>query len=137
MAETASEQRRRRLALWVYLVVSGGIGLGMGVWMARDNFGIMNVRALRPLVYLLYPLPTFLVQGLSRARGDERSVHYAIVGWANLLYFLVLFYPVYRLVVMDRAAEAFRRRVMKVILILFVTGHLVMGLLLAVILTGE
>ena len=137
MAETASGHRRRRLALWVYLVGSAGIGLGMGVWMARDNFAIMNVRSLRPLVYLLYPLPTFLVEGLSRARGDERSVHYAIVGWANLLYFLALFYPVYRLAVMDRAAEAFRCRVMTVILILFGTGHLLMALLLAAILMGE
>jgi hypothetical protein len=129
MAEMASGQH--------YLLASVGIGLGVGLWLATDHIAMMNVRALRPLVYLLYPLPTFLVQGLSRARGDERSVQYAIVGGANLLYFLVLFYPVYRLVVMDRAAEAFRRQVMTVILILFVTGHLLMACLLAAILTGE
>ena len=131
MAETASGQRRRRLALLVYLAGSAGIGLGIGLWMAMGNLAIMNVRALRPLVYLLYPLPTVIVAALSRGRGDERSVHYAIVGFANLLYFVALFYPVYRLVVMDRAPEAFRCRVMKVILILFVTGHLLMQLLLA------
>jgi len=134
MAETASAQRRRRLALGIYLVGSAGIGLGIGLWMAMDKLAMMNVRSLRPLVYLLYPLPTFLVEGLSRARGDERSVHYAIVGWANLLYVLALFYPVYRLAVMDRAAEAFPCRVMQVILILFVTGHLLMAGLLAAML---
>jgi hypothetical protein len=132
MAETASGQRRRRLALWVYLVGSAGIGLGIGLWLTMDRFAIMNVPSLRPLVYLLYPLPTFLVAGLSRARGDERSVHCTIVGVYNLLYFLALFYPFYRLVVLDRATEASRRRVMTAILILFVTGHLLMGWLLSV-----
>ena len=33
MAETASGHRRRRLALWVYLVGSAGIGLGIGLWL--------------------------------------------------------------------------------------------------------
>jgi hypothetical protein len=132
MAEMASGHRRRRLALWIYLAGSVAIGLGIGLWLTMDRFAIMNVRALRPLVYLLYPLPTFIVAGLSRARGDETSAYYAIVGYANLLYFLALFYPAYRLAVMDRAAEALRCRVMKAILILFVTGHLLMQLLLTV-----
>lgn len=132
MADTASGGHRRRLALLIYLVGSTGIGLGMGLGVTMSHFGIMNVRSLRPLVYLLYPLPIFLVQGLSWARGDEGSVHYAIIGVYSMLYFLALFYPAYRLVVMDRAAEAFRRGVMIATLILFVTGHLLMQLLLAV-----
>lgn len=42
----------------------------------------------------------------------------------HVLYFLALFYPLYRMATMDRVAEAVRCQRMKVVLVLFMTIHL-------------
>jgi len=44
----------------------------------------------------------------------------------NLLYYLALFYPVFRIVTMDRNAEVVRYRLMKTLLIIFVSVHILM-----------
>jgi hypothetical protein len=47
-----------------------------------------------------------------------------------VLYFVAFFYPVYRMVVMDRVVEVARYRLMKTILILFFSVHLLIALAL-------
>ncbi len=54
----------------------------------------------------------------------------AVLLAANLLYFVAFFYPVYSMVVMDRAVEVARCQRMKTILILFGSVHLLIALAL-------
>jgi hypothetical protein len=123
--EAESTRRPRRpLPLAVYLVGSAGLGLVAGL----GNFmHLMNFRPWRPLVFLLYP-PTFftelLLGGLLGFRPHSGPAGQAVLVAANLAYFVAFFYPVYSMVTMDRAVEAVRYRRMKIILILFVTVHL-------------
>jgi len=44
----------------------------------------------------------------------------------NLLYYLALFYPVFRIVTMNRKQEAVQYRLMKTLLIIFVSVHILM-----------
>jgi hypothetical protein len=128
--EVVSAPRRRRLLpLVVYLGVSIGIGLLAGL-------GYRSLLRWGPLAYLIYQ-PTFLVQivvGGFLGLSFEGRVRHAILLAVNLLYFVAFFYPVYRMVVMDRAVESVRYRRMKIILLLFCGVHVLIGLALAAIL---
>jgi hypothetical protein len=88
------------------------------------------------LVFLIYQ-PTFLVQivvGGFLGLSFQGAVQYAILLAVNLLYFAAFLYPIYSMVVMDRAVEVARYRRMKTILILFCSVHVLVGLALAAIL---
>ena len=128
--EVVSVPRRGRLVpLVLYLGVSLGIGLLAGL-------GYRSVPSWGPLVFLIYQ-PTFLVQivvGGFLGLSFEGMVRHAILLAVNLLYFVAFFYPVYRMVVMDRAVESVRYRRMKIILLLFCSVHVLLGLALAAIL---
>lgn len=117
-------RHRRVLPLVLYLGVSMGIGLLAGL-----GPGIMS--GLGPLAFLLYQ-PTFLVQillgGVLGPTLEGRAEWRTVLVAANLLYFVVLFYPVYSLGVMDWRAEVARRRRMKAILILGAGVHVLIGL---------
>jgi len=51
----------------------------------------------------------------------------------NLLYYLALFYPVFRIVTMDRNEEAVRYRLMKTLLVIFVSVHILMIFVMAML----
>ena len=51
----------------------------------------------------------------------------------NLLYYLALFYPVFRIVTMDRTLEVVRYRLMKTLLVIFVSVHILMGFVMAML----
>ena len=121
--------RRRLLPLALYLGVSIGIGLLAGL-------GNKILPSLGPFAFLICQ-PTFLVQillgGFLGLRFEEGAARYAVFVTSNLLYFVAFFYPVYSMVVMDRVAEVVRCRLMKTMLILFVSAHLLIGLALLAI----
>jgi hypothetical protein len=121
--------RRRWVPLALYLGVSVGVGLLAGL-------GYRSVLRLGPLVFLIYQ-PTFLTQivvGGILGVSFEGVARHAILLAVNVLYFVVFFYPIYSMVVMDRAVAVARYRRMKTILALFVGVHLLIGLALAAIL---
>ena len=51
----------------------------------------------------------------------------------NLLYYLALFYPVFRIVTMDRNIEVTRYRLMKTLLVIFVSVHILMIFVMAML----
>ena len=124
-----ARRRPRRLPLAIYL----GAGIGVGL---LAGLGHRVLPMLGPLALLVWQ-PTFLVQillgGVLGPSLEGRAAWQPILVAANLLYFVAFFYPVYRMVVMDRAAEAARYRLMKTILILFCTVHLLIALSLVAI----
>ena len=75
-----------------------------------------------------------LLGGFLGLKFEEGAAQQAVFVASNLLYFVAFFYPVYSMVVMDRAVEVARYRRMKTILILFGSVHLLLGLSLAAVL---
>jgi hypothetical protein len=125
-----AHRHRRVLPLTLYLGVSIGIGLLAGL-------GYRIMPSLGPLAFLIYQ-PTFLVQillgGVLGPSLETRAAWRPVLVAANLLYFIAFLYPVYSLVVMDRTVQVTRYRLMKIILVLFGSVHLLTGLALAAIL---
>ncbi len=124
-----AHRRRRLLPLAIYL----GAGIGVGL---LAGLGHRALPLLGPLAFLVWQ-PTFLVQillgGVLGPSLEGRAAWQPILVAANILYFVAFFYPVYGIVVMDRVAETARYRLMKTILILFCSVHLLLGLALAAI----
>jgi hypothetical protein len=118
------------LPLAIYLGGSIGIGLLAGLGFA------LRFPAVKFLALLIYQ-PTFFVQilagGFLGLRFGEGIASHIILLVANVAYFVALFYPVYSMVVMDRAVEVVRYGRMKIILILFGSVHLLIGLAFAAI----
>jgi hypothetical protein len=129
MEETIKRRPIRPLPLIVYLAGSIGIGL-------LACFGGRILPSSKALAFLIGQ-PHVLTQlifggilGLKLAQGVPRQV---IMVAANLLYFLALFYPVYSIATMNRAVEIARYKRMKILLILFVSVHILMAMVLAML----
>ena len=125
----SAEQRKRpsgryRRPLVIYLAASIGIAL-LGALLVITRF-----TGLGPLG-LLVCQPWFLSSLLGVKIGTG-VISYVFVIGSYLLYFLVLFYPLYRVVTIDRTVDASRYRYMRMILALFLGLHLLTALLLAV-----
>ena len=120
---------RRLLPLVLYLGVSMGIGLLAGL-------GSRILPSLGPCALLIWQ-PTLLVQillgGVLGLQLGEGATRQTVLLAANLLYFVAFFYPIYSMVVMDRAVEVARYRRMKTVLILFCSVHLLIALALVAI----
>jgi hypothetical protein len=121
---------RRRWLLVPYLIVSVGIGtlaafLPRTVWEGIEPLGL--------LVCQPHILVQFIGGGLLgiKLRGDE--LQHAVTVAANLLYFPILFYPLYRIFAMDRKAEVKAYTLMRVVLALFLGAHILIALFLLVI----
>ena len=124
---------RRRWALPVYLAGSLGIGCLAALLPRIPVLQEESYKFLRP-VGLLVCQPHMLVQligggflGIKLGSGGMGDV--ATVA-ANLVYFPVLFYPLYRLLTMDRAAEAAACRRMKILLALLGGAYVLITLVL-------
>jgi len=128
-AQKGRPPRRRRWLLVPYLI--GSVGLGALVaFLPRTSW-----KGLEPLG-LLVCQPHILVQLIGsgilgiKLKGDE--VQRVVTAAANLLYFPILLYPLYRILTMDREADARTYTLMKVVLGLFLGAHVLIALFLLV-----
>ncbi|MCL5281576.1 MAG: hypothetical protein M1376_16890 [Planctomycetes bacterium] len=129
----AAPGARRRGRVWLLALYLGG-SMGIGL---LAGLGHRVLLTLGPPAFLIYQ-PTFLVQillgGVLGPSLEGRPGWQMILVATNLLYFVAFLYPIYSIMVMDRAVEAARYRRMKTILALFVSVHVLLGLALAAIL---
>lgn len=110
-------------ALAVYLAGSAAVALLANLLRtAPESLRVLWLLIGQPSIFTQLFLGGLLGVKLNPGAGTQ-----AIVIVANLLYVLVLFYPVYRLLTMNRAAEATRVRRMKVLLALFGSVHLLLA----------
>jgi len=131
-SEAAQQQRprRRRWLLVPYLLGTLGIG-ALVAFMPREAW-----KGIEPLG-LLVCQPQILVQIIGggllgiKLRGDEAQ-HIVTIA-ANLLYFPILLYPLYRILSMDRKTEARAYALMRIVLALFLGAHILIALFLLVI----
>jgi hypothetical protein len=68
------------------------------------------------------------ITGINTGKGDIKQ---AIFIAFTLLYYVALFYPVFRIVTMDRKVEVTRYRLMKTLLAIFICMHILMGFVTA------
>ena len=95
--------------------------------------GILEIKALFFVIGQPSVLAQLIFGGLMGIKlGGGAMTHVIIIAF-NLLYYAALFYPVYRIVTMDRNVEVIRYRLMKTLLVIFVGVHILMGFVLAML----
>ena len=117
--------RGRRL---LPLVVSLGCSIAMTiiVFLAKD---FLEIKALFFVIGQGFVLAQLIFGSLGGIIGIKLSggvITHVIMIVFNLLYYLALFYPVFRIVTMDRKQEAVRYKLMKTLLIIFFSVHILM-----------
>ncbi|HPC97322.1 MAG TPA: hypothetical protein PLU87_20450 [Sedimentisphaerales bacterium] len=129
VARMGRPRRRRRWLLAPYLL--GSLGLGaLAAFLPQTAW-----RGFEPL-RLLVCQPHILVQIIGggilgiKLKGDE--IQHVVTAVANLLYFPILLYPLYRILTMDPQAAASTCTLMKVVLGLFISAHILITLFLLV-----
>jgi hypothetical protein len=129
-AEEAVQRRPvRPLPMMVYLMGSLGIGL-------LASFGGKILPSSKALLFLIgqpQVLTQLIFGGILGLKLGGGTVRQAVMMAANLLYFLVLFYPVYSIATMDRAVEVVRYKQMKILLGLFLGVHILMAMVIAML----
>jgi hypothetical protein len=128
----APGSRRRGRLLPLVLYLGGSIALGILPAVGP----LLKLPPSKPLAFLIGQ-PTFAAEILLggflglRLEGAARPTALVV---SSLLYFAAFLYPVYSMVVMDRAVEVARYRRLRTILILFGSVHLLIGLAFAAVL---
>ena len=120
---------RRPLPLAVYL--GGSITIALFAAFLRTHSEI-----LRPLFFLIgqpYVFAQLLLGGLLGIKLGSGVTKQAILVVVNLLYFLVLFYPLYGVLTTDRKLEPVRFRRTTILLICLVSVHVLIGMTFAVL----
>jgi hypothetical protein len=127
--ETVKRSPTRPLPLIIYLAVS----LGIGILVSLGNRVLPEMKALLFLIGQPQVLVQLIFGGLLQIKLGGGAMTKALTVAANLLYFPVLFYPVYCIATMDRTVEVVRYKRMKVLLILFVGVHILMAMVIAML----
>ena len=124
-----TRHKMRLLPLLVYI----GCSIAITVFIFFPKKGLFEIKA---LVFLLGQ-PSVLAQlifgGLMGIKLGGGFIKHVIITAFNLLYFLVLFYPVYCIVTMDRKIETTRYKLMKTLLVIFIGVHILMGFVIAML----
>jgi hypothetical protein len=127
---TMPRPRRCLGPLIAYLAGSVAVGVFAGLAF------ILYITALGPLM-LLIGQPAIFIQlflgGMLGFKFDSGALSHAVIVAFNILYYVVFFYPLYSLLIMDRKVETSRCLRMKVLLGLFLGIHFTIGLTLAVL----
>ncbi len=127
--ETKRHSRRRRWLLIPYLAGSLGIG-ALAAFLPRSAY-----RAIEPLGLLIcqpHILAQFVGGGILGFKLSGGGMTHIVTVAANFIYFPVLLYPLYRILTMDRKAEAKTYALMKIVLGLFLGAHILIALFLLV-----
>lgn len=91
---------------------------------------------LRPLWFLVgqpFILTQLLLGGIFGLKFESDVARQVVVTAVNLVYFPTLFYPLYRILTMDRAVEPAATKRMKTLLILFAGVHVLIGSAFAIL----
>ena len=92
-----------------------------------------EIKALAFLISQPWVLAQLIIGGFMGIKLGGSAMKNVIMIAANLLYYLALFYPLFRIVTMDRAVEVTRYKQMKTFLAIFVGVHILMGFVMAML----
>jgi hypothetical protein len=122
--QTKIPRGRRVLPLIISLGCS--IAITIFIFLAKD---FLEIKALFFVIGQGWVLAQLIFGSLGVIIGFKLGggvITHVIMIVFNLLYYLALFYPVFRIVTMDRTVEVTRYRLMKTLLIIFVSVHILM-----------
>jgi len=117
---------RERCLLPLVASLGCSIAITIFVFLAKDFF---EIKALFFVIGQGWVLAQLIFGGLGGIIGFKLGggiITDVIMIAFNLLYYLALFYPVFRILTMDRNEEVVRYRLMKTLLIIFVSVHILM-----------
>lgn len=127
--QTKTRHKRRLFPLIVYL----GCSIAITIFIFLPTKGFLEIKALGFVIGQPSVLAQLIFGGLMGIKLGGGAMKHVIIIVFNLLYYLVLFYPVYRIVTMDRNVEVIRYRLMKTLLVIFVSVHILMGFVMAML----
>ena len=122
--QTKIPRGRRVLPLIISLGCS--IAITILIFLAKD---FLEIKALFFVIGQGWVLAQLIFGSLGGIIGFKLGggiITHVIMIAFNLLYYLALFYPVFRIVTMDRKQEAVRYKLMKTLLIIFFSVHILM-----------
>ena len=134
-AEVPKQTKTRRERCLLPLIISLGcsIAITIFIFLAKD---FLEIKALFFVIGHGWVLAQLIFGSLGGIIGFKLGggvITRVIMIAFNLLYYLALFYPVFRIVTMDRKQEAVRYRLMKTLLIIFIGVHILMGFVMAML----
>jgi len=129
--QTKIPRGRRLLPLIISLGCS--IAITIFILLAKE---FLEIKALFFVIgqgWMLAQLIFGSLGGIIGFKLDGGVITQVIMIAFNLLYYLALFYPVFRIVTMDRKVEEVRFKLMKTLLVIFVSVHILMIFVMAML----
>ena len=123
-------RRKRRLSL---LIVYIGCCIAITVFIFFPKKGLFEIKALGFVIGQPSVLAQLIFGGFLGLKLGGGLMTQIITIAFNLLYYLVLFYPVYSIVTLDRNVEPTRYKLMKTLLLIFIGIHILMGFVIAML----
>jgi len=133
--EVLKQTKTRRERCLLPLIISLGCSIAITIFIFLAN-KFLEIKALFFVIgqgWVLAQLIFGSLGGIIGFKLDGGVITHVIMIVFNLLYYLALFYPVFRIVTMDRNEEAVRYRLMKTLLIIFVGVHILMIFVMAML----
>lgn len=128
-----TKTRRERCLLPLLASLGCSIAITIFIFLIKD---FLEIKALFFVIGQGWVLAQLIFGGLGGIIGFKLGggiITDVIMIAFNLLYYSALFYPVFRIVTMDRNEEAIRYRLMKTLLVIFVSVHILMGFVMAML----
>lgn len=124
-----TRHKRHLSLLFIYI----GCSIAITIFIFLPKNGFLEIKALGFVIGQPSVLVQLIFGGfLGIKLGGDIMTRVITIAF-NLLYFLVLFYPVYCIVTMDRKVETTRYRLMKTLLVIFIGVHILMGFVIAML----
>ncbi|MGB2863653.1 MAG: hypothetical protein WBC05_10050, partial [Sedimentisphaerales bacterium] len=114
------------------LIISLGCSIAITIFTFLAN-KFLEIKVLAFVIGQPYVLSQLIFGGLMGIKLGSDVMKHVITIAFNLLYYAAMFYPVFRIVTMDRNEEAVRYRLMKTLLVIFVGVHILMGFVMAML----
>ncbi len=132
-ANRAKQIKTRRNIRLLPLIAYLGCSIAITIFVFLPKKGFLEIKTLGFVICQPSVLAQLIFGGLMGIKlGGGLMTHVIIIAF-NLLYYLVLFYPVYRIATMDRTVEVIRYRLMKTLLVIFLCVHILMGFVTAML----
>ncbi|MBN2591973.1 MAG: hypothetical protein JXA81_00590 [Sedimentisphaerales bacterium] len=132
-AEVQKQKKSLRKRCLLPLAVSLGCSIAITIFIFFPKKGMFEIKALGFVIGQPSVLAQLIFGGLMGIKLGGDVTKHAVTITFNLMYYLILFYPGFRIVTMDRNAEVTSYRLMKTLLIIFVGIHILMGFVMAML----
>lgn len=115
------------------LIISLGCSIALTTFIFLFRKGFPEIKALAFMISQPWVLAQLVFGGLMSIKLGSGIIHRLIIFTFILLYYLALFYPVFRIATMDRKIEAARYKLMITFLVILGGVHILMGLVMAML----